>query len=96
MPTAWFTVDTWSKDHVAQAKRFGTVLTSLYPYANTHYTELIPMISNFSKLPPETLKTMTPVFATPTFESSAMQPVIDAAVKYGEIAKTFDARSMLL
>jgi NitT/TauT family transport system substrate-binding protein len=96
MPTSWFTVDTWSKDHRAQAQRFGEVLTSLYPYANTHYAELIPMISGFSKLSPETLRTMTPVFAAPAFEAATMQPVVDAAVKYGEIAKTFDARTMLL
>jgi NitT/TauT family transport system substrate-binding protein len=96
MPTAWFAVDTWSKDHRALAQRFGEVLTGLYPYANTHYSELIPMISGFSKLSPETLRTMTPVFAAPSFDAATMQPVIDAAVKYGEIAKTFDARTMLL
>ncbi|HEV8020948.1 MAG TPA: ABC transporter substrate-binding protein [Candidatus Lustribacter sp.] len=96
MPTAWFTVADWSKDHRAAALRFAEVLTGIYPYANTHYAELIPLISSFSKLSPETLRTMTPVLATPSFDSALMQPVIDAAVKYGEIAKTFDARTMLL
>jgi NitT/TauT family transport system substrate-binding protein len=96
MPTAWFTVEGWSKDHRAQAQRFGEVLTSLYPYVNAHYLDLIPLISSFSKLSPETLRSMTPVFAAPSFETATMQPVIDAAVKYGWIAKTFDARSMLL
>jgi NitT/TauT family transport system substrate-binding protein len=96
MPTAWFTVDSWSKDHRATAQRFADVLMGIYPYVNAHYADLIPLISNFSKLSPETLRTMTPVFAAPGFEAATMQPVIDAAVKYGEIAKTFDARTMLL
>lgn len=96
MPTAWFAVADWTKDHRAAALRFADVLTGIYPYANAHYADLIPLISSFSKLSPETLRTMTPVLATPTFDSALMQPVIDAAVKYGEIAKTFDARTMLL
>ncbi len=96
MPTAWFTVDTWSKDHRATAQRFGEVLMSIYPYVNAHYLDLIPMISGFSKLSPDTLRTMTPVFAAPSFDTATMQPVIDAAVKYGWIAKTFDARTMIL
>ena len=96
MPTAWFTVDPWSKDHRATAQQFAQVLMGIYPYVNAHYADLIPMISSFSKLSPETLKTMTPVFAAPSFDPATMQPVIDAAVKYGEIAKTFDARTMLL
>lgn len=96
MPTAWFTVDSWSKDHRATAQRFAEVLMSIYPYVNAHYADLIPLISSFSKLSPDTLRTMTPVYAAPAFEAATMQPVIDAAVKYGEIAKTLDARTMLL
>lgn len=96
MPTAWFTVDSWSRDHRAAALRFAEVLTGIYPYVNAHWAELIPLVSSFSKLSPDTLRTMTPVFATPAFDRALMQPVIDAAVKYGEIAKSFDARSMLL
>jgi hypothetical protein len=72
------------------------VLLSIYPYVNAHYLDLIPLISGFSKLTPETLRLMTPVFAAPGFDGATMQPVVDAAVKYGEIAKTFDARSMVL
>jgi NitT/TauT family transport system substrate-binding protein len=96
MPTAWFTVDAWSKDHRAAAQRFADVLTGIYPYVNAHYADLIPLISSFSKLAPDTLRSMTPVFATPAFDRSLMQPVVDAAFKYGEIAKSFDARNMLL
>jgi ABC-type nitrate/sulfonate/bicarbonate transport system substrate-binding protein len=96
MPAAWFTVDTWSKDHRATAQRFGEVLTSIYPYVNTHYADLIPMVSGFSKLSPDTLRTMTPVFAAPSLDPATLQPVIDAAVKYGWIAKNFDVRTMML
>jgi hypothetical protein len=63
-------------------------------YVNVHYKELLPMLADFSKIPVETLERMVHSQVPPAPSPSALQPIIDAAVKFQHM-QAFKAEAMI-
>jgi NitT/TauT family transport system substrate-binding protein len=94
--SCWFANSAWITEHRDAALKFAQVLHDAAAYTNPHYTELIPLISSFSKMSIETIKSTRIVRVAPSMQAAQFQPVIDAAAKFGEIDKAFPAQDILL
>ena len=92
---AWFTLGPWASQHREAAIRFAQILDQASQYVDAHYDDLIPLISQFSKLPPETLHKMVKVVVPPTLTAAALQPVVEAAVRAHEIPASIRAGEMI-
>jgi len=93
---AWFGNTTWIGQHRDAAIRFAEVIRAAGEYANAHYDELIPLMSSYSKIPSEVLQRSNRVHFPSTLSPAAIQPMIDIAAKYHEIAAPFRAQDMIL
>ena len=93
---AWFALGPWADRHRDAAIRFARVISQAAAYTNVHYDELIPLVSSFSKIAPETLAQMVHVRVPPSVTPALIQPVIDLSAKYHEIPAAFPAQEMLI
>lgn len=96
MTACWFGNSDWIKDHHEAALKFAQVINQAQAYTNPHYTDLVPFIAEYSKLPVETLRKMPIVHVPNSMSSSLVQPLIDTAAKYKELPQSFSARDMIL
>jgi NitT/TauT family transport system substrate-binding protein len=92
---AWVAYGPWASAHRDAVMAFASVLNRGSQYANVHYQDLIPMISDFSKMQPETLGKMAYPTVAPALSTALIQPVIDAAAKYKAIPASFPAKDFL-
>jgi NitT/TauT family transport system substrate-binding protein len=72
----------WLKAHQSVADRFAQVIHDAAEYTNAHYSELIPFIAQYSKLPEATLEKVAHQQVPPAVRTEDVQPVIDAAAQY--------------
>lgn len=93
---AWFALAPWVNEHKAAAITFARVLDQSSQYVNGHYDELTPLIASFTKLPPETLRSMVKLYTPPGLTAAALQPVVDVAARAHEIPASFPAGDMIL
>jgi hypothetical protein len=66
-------------------------------WANSHQTESGAILLKYLKLDPDVAKAMTRATydTSGTLNPSYMQPVIDAAAKYGTLTKSFPASELI-
>jgi NitT/TauT family transport system substrate-binding protein len=93
---AWFTLAPWANEHRDAAIKFAQILDQAATYVNTHYDDLLPLISQVSKLPPETLRSMVKLYTPPRLDPATLQPIVDAAARAKEIPSAFRAADMIL
>ncbi len=96
LASAWFSIAPWVTEHRDAATTFAAVMKSSSSYVNVHYQEMLPMLADFSKMPPETLAKMGQSQVPSSFTPAQLQPVIDAAVKTQYIPTSFKAEDMFL
>lgn len=87
LTAGWVAQDSWLKAHREIADKFAQVIHDAAAYTNTHYTELIPFIAQYSKQTPETLSTVARQQVPPSVRPADVQPVIDAVAKYENLKK---------
>jgi len=93
---AWFGNSAWIAAHRDAALRFADVIRSAGEYANAHYTDLIPLISRYSKMAPDVIaRTNRPRFPA-AITPAAIQPLINVTAKYKEIPAAFRAQDIIL
>ena len=91
-----WTVDrTWATNNRSQALAFANVINRGNQYGNVHHQEMIPMISEFTKLPAEVLAKLDYPTVPPSLLPSLIQPVIDLAARYQAIPASFPARELI-
>jgi NitT/TauT family transport system substrate-binding protein len=93
---ALFATAPWLATHREAALKFARVMHDATVYTNGHREEMIPLISAYTKITPEVLRRMRPPRNAESLNPAWIQPVIDAAAKYGDIPKSFPAKEMLL
>ncbi len=78
------------------AQKFTRVVEETAAYANAHHAETAPVLADFSKIPlPVISKMMTCAVLGTALTPALIQPVIDASVKYGALARTFNAAEII-
>jgi NitT/TauT family transport system substrate-binding protein len=95
MITAWFATESYiEKNHDALARYVQTIQQSA-TYTNAHHAETVPVTAPFWGLEPSVLAGMTRSYVGSFVDVRDIQPVIDAALKYGIIDKALDAQQMI-
>jgi NitT/TauT family transport system substrate-binding protein len=81
----WFATEPWLAQHTAVAERFVAAMSKIARWANTHHRESAAILTTYTKIPPETIATMSRsrYDENPRVEPDVLQPVIDVMVKYG-------------
>ncbi len=95
LDAAWFTTIPYATAHRDAIAKFAAALNRGQQYYDTHYEELIPLISDFTKLPPDTLRKLMPELIPATLSPALIQPVIEAATRYRAISNSFPAKELI-
>lgn len=90
-----FTYRPWADQHRAAVTAFTTAYNRASIYVNAHYRDLYPMISQFSHIPLDVLANMRFAEIATSLDPAMIQPVINAAAKYGVIPRAFPARELI-
>jgi len=85
MIVGWIATDSWLATHADAAQRFAGAIAKAAAWANTHEKESAAILVANSKLDPAIANTMARAVYGTQLEPALLQPVIDAAVKYGII-----------
>jgi ABC-type nitrate/sulfonate/bicarbonate transport system substrate-binding protein len=91
----WTTTRDWVRNHADLAKRYAAVMTQTARWANANHEKSAQILSKYSKLPLTTVERMQRSYYGEKLDPSLIQPVIDAAAKYGVIEKTFPASAII-
>jgi NitT/TauT family transport system substrate-binding protein len=96
LEAAYFSMRDWANANADAIRRFQLALRQGSAYANTHLTELLPLMIANTGLDPDVAAKMKHATIGLTFDPSQVQPIIDVIAKYKIIPKSFDAREMFL
>ncbi len=91
----WATTRDWIAKNGPAAARFVSAMREIAQWSNTHHDESAPILAKYSKLPPATIAHMRRGDFAERFDPAQIQPVIDAAAKYGIIAAPFRAGEII-
>lgn len=93
--SGWFVSNSWAATHRSAASTFARVLDGITPYISTHYDDLLPMISSYTKVSVEDLAKLPKGVVPTSLRPELLQPVIDAAYEFRLIAAPFKAREII-
>jgi NitT/TauT family transport system substrate-binding protein len=93
--TAWFTTNDYIAKNAATVGRFAGTVEQSAAYTNAHSSETIAMLADFSGIEPAALAHMTRGVCGTRLQPEEVQPVIDAALKYGIIDHRFEAKELV-
>lgn len=85
----------WVASNVDTVSRFTRTLYQSANYVNTHHAETAAYVAELTKIDLVTAQKMNRTMGGTRNEESLVQPIIDAAAKYGMIARAFPAREIL-
>ena len=87
----FMTTKEWAAKNPAVAAKFIAAIKEAAQWANTNRTASAVILSKYSKIPLPVIEKMKRSEYAETLLASDFQPVIDAAVKYGVLAKSYPA-----
>ena len=87
----WFSSRDYVSKHPDVIKRFNDAFASAATFCNTHHAATVDLLASYSHQDPAAIRAMTRTTTAPHLEARELQPLIDAATKYGVIGKTFSA-----
>jgi ABC-type nitrate/sulfonate/bicarbonate transport system substrate-binding protein len=91
---AWFSTTAWAQAHPDEIRRFRAVMVETARWAKTHHAESAKILEKYTHL--ATPPGMRRVPFAERAEAGQIQPVIDAAAKYGALKSGFPAAELLL
>ena len=84
--TVWFSAESWLQKNPDAAKRFQAAMRRSAVWANTHRPESAVILAKYTKLTADDLaKMVRSTYGETAPDPSMVQPVVDSAVKYGQI-----------
>lgn len=93
--TLWFGYQPWIGAHRDIASRFVRVMQAATGYANAHISDMAPYVASYTGMTVEVASKAMRNKTAPSPIPGQLQPVIDSAAKYGELAASFPAREMI-
>jgi NitT/TauT family transport system substrate-binding protein len=81
----------WAKAHADLLRRFVSTAGAAAAYTNVHPAETAQMMSEITKVPLPIMQRMRRVVCATAMDPSLVQPLVDAAFHYKQIAKPFAA-----
>jgi NitT/TauT family transport system substrate-binding protein len=92
---AWFTNSSWAKSHPDLARKFEDVMRETAAWANKNPDKSAEILAKYTKVPVSVVQHMTRSTYGEKTDAAEIQPVIDAAAKYGFIDAAFPASAMI-
>jgi NitT/TauT family transport system substrate-binding protein len=93
--STWFSTTTWVAAHPEAARRFSAAIAQADVYANRHWDEMLPIVSDYTKVPVEQLKTVVPDTFGSSVRTEYVQPMIDVAARFKVIDRGFPAAEII-
>lgn len=93
--TVWFTYGPWLATGRPAAQRFVSAMREAGTYANAHLPEMIPIVAAATGISTENVQHALGAKTALEVVPALVQPVIDAAAKFGELTASFPARELL-
>ena len=90
---AWFTTGTWAKAHPDLVKRFSKAMSQTAEWANKNQAASGEMLTKYTKI--EVAPGMKRTVYADKLDPALVQPLIDAAAKYGITKATFPAAAII-
>ena len=85
----------WATPHAESLRKLNRVLIDSGAYVNAHHAETVPLVVELTKMDPANVTKMRRTIFAPSLDIAMVQPVIDAAARYGIIPRGFSARELL-
>ena len=85
----------WIAQHADAVQRYRRVVEAANGYFNTHPAESAPYVSEATKIELANVTKMKRSFLGTSLDPALIQPLIDAAAKYGGISRAFPARDLI-
>ena len=93
--SAVFATDVWLKANPDAARRFAAAIRQAAVWANGHHKESGEILIRYAKLDPEIARTMQRQEYGLNLEPAMIQPVLDAAARYGVIRTPMSAADII-
>jgi len=93
--SVWFANADWIAQHPDAVKAFVSAVSAAGMWANTHHRESAVILAKHIKQTPEQIDASPRVVYDAAKDPALLQPVIDAAARYGLIPAAFPARDVL-
>lgn len=93
--STWFTTKDYSAAHPEIVKAFARIVAESATYTNAHPAETVKMLAAFTGISADDIARMTRVRNGTQVNAALIQPVIEAAVKYGTLKKSFPAAELI-
>ena len=94
MVAAWVSTVDFTAKNAAVVRRFGQVIQAASAYANAHHDKTVDLIAEFSGIDRATVATMTRAPYATTLNPVLVQPIVDAAARYGAIPASYSAAEL--
>ena len=95
LTTAWFADAGYVAKNRSAVEAFERIVMNATQYTNEHPAEMLPIIAPFWGLAPDVLAKMNRGTNGVTLAARDIQPLVDAAARYGAIAKSFNAAELI-
>jgi NitT/TauT family transport system substrate-binding protein len=95
MFSGWAATKDWVTAHPDLARRFVGVMNEMAKWANANHAQSAQILVAVNKMPAEVAAKMERSYYGEKLSPALLQPVIDAAAKYGAIAQPFPAADVI-
>jgi NitT/TauT family transport system substrate-binding protein len=95
MIAAFIARSDWVAAHTDDLRRFTRTLAAATTYVNAHHAETTALVAELTKIEVANAAKMKRTVEGTVLDPALIQPFIDAAAKYGMIARGFPARELL-
>lgn len=92
---AYVTLKEWADRHPEECRKFAAVLSEASAYVNTHHAETAPYVAELTKATLANIAKMHRTTNPSSLDPTLIQPLIDAAAKFGITSRSFPAREII-
>jgi NitT/TauT family transport system substrate-binding protein len=92
----WFATTSWQAAHPDLVRRFSRAFSEAAAYSNAHHAETAPLMADLTKIPLSVYSKLGQrAYIATSLKADDIQPLIDAAAKYGIISRSFPAQELI-
>jgi NitT/TauT family transport system substrate-binding protein len=95
LEAAWFTTTDFAAKNPDVIRKFSSVLAAASAYCNQHPDQTVGLLASFAKFDPDVIAHMTRDKYDLKLTPTDIQPVVDAAAKFGMIPSRFDVTTFI-
>lgn len=92
--SGWFVANDWGHAHPEIVRNFARIVAQAAAYTNSHHEETAPMLADASGFSLPLIQSMPRITDGTTLIAAQIQPLLDFAVKYGIVARSFPAQDL--